>query len=62
LYGFSHNIVTRQQYSFLVEVAIASAVIPTLIAGLFFFPRHLLPAKERTGKPLPSKDEWDEEG
>ncbi len=43
LYGFSHNIVTQSQYSFLVAVVIASAVVPTLIAGLFFLPRHLLP-------------------
>lgn len=44
LYGFSHGIVTRAQYSFLVAVVIASAVVPTLIAGLAFLPRHLLPA------------------
>lgn len=43
LYGFSHNIVTREQYSFLVAVVIASAVVPTLIAGFAFLPRHLLP-------------------
>ncbi|MEW6197197.1 MAG: cation:proton antiporter [Planctomycetota bacterium] len=44
LYGLTHNIVTREQYSFLVGVVIASAVVPTLIAGLAFLPRHLLPA------------------
>ena len=43
LYGFSHNIITKEQYSFLVAVVIASAVVPTLIANLFFMPRHLLP-------------------
>ncbi len=42
LYGLSHNIVTQQQYSFLVAVVIASAVVPTLVAGLAFLPRHLL--------------------
>jgi Kef-type K+ transport system membrane component KefB len=42
LYGLSHGIVTRGQYSFLVTVVIASAVIPTLIAGAIFLPRHLL--------------------
>jgi Kef-type K+ transport system membrane component KefB len=42
LYGLSHNIVTRAQYSFLVAVVIASAVVPTLIAGFAFMPRHLL--------------------
>ena len=28
LYGFTHNIVSREQYSFLVATVIASAVIP----------------------------------
>ena len=42
LYGLSHGIVTPEQYSFLVAAVIASAVIPTLIANLAFFPRHLL--------------------
>ncbi len=46
LYGLSHGIVSRQQYSFLVAVVIASAVIPTLIASFAFTPRHLLPAAE----------------
>jgi glutathione-regulated potassium-efflux system ancillary protein KefC len=43
LYGFSHAIVTQSQYSFLVATVIASAVVPTLIAGLAFLPQHLLP-------------------
>jgi glutathione-regulated potassium-efflux system ancillary protein KefC len=42
LYGFSHGIVTRVQYSFLVAVVIGSAVIPTIIANFAFMPRHLL--------------------
>lgn len=42
LYGYSHGIVTQGQYSFLVAAVIASAVIPTLIANIIFFPRHLL--------------------
>ena len=42
LYGFSHGIITREQYSFLVAVVIGSAVVPTLIASYAFFPRHLL--------------------
>jgi Kef-type K+ transport system membrane component KefB len=44
LYGFSHGIVSREQYSFLVATVIASAVVPTLIANFAFLPRHLLPA------------------
>ncbi len=43
LFGLSHGIVTQGQYSFLVATVIASAVVPTLIAGLFFLPAHLLP-------------------
>jgi len=43
LYGFSNGIVNQEQYSFLVTAVIASAVIPTLIAGLVFLPKHLLP-------------------
>jgi len=43
LYGLTHNIVTQAQYSFLVAVVIASAVVPTLIAGIAFLPKHLLP-------------------
>jgi len=43
IYGYSHGIVTKGQYSFLVATVIASAVIPTLIANKAFLPRHLLP-------------------
>jgi Kef-type K+ transport system membrane component KefB len=45
LFGLTHGLVTEEQYSHLVAVVIASAVVPTLIAGLAFFPRHLLTAK-----------------
>ncbi|HKO31047.1 MAG TPA: cation:proton antiporter, partial [Nitrospiraceae bacterium] len=38
LYGLAHGLVTQEQYSFLVAAVIASAVVPTLIAGLFFVP------------------------
>ncbi|MBI4634054.1 MAG: cation:proton antiporter [Deltaproteobacteria bacterium] len=42
LYGLTNNIITQEQYSFIVGAVIASAVIPTLIANKFFLPRHLL--------------------
>jgi glutathione-regulated potassium-efflux system ancillary protein KefC len=45
LYGFSHGIISRPQYSFLVAAVIASAVIPTMIANFAFLPRHLLPLR-----------------
>jgi glutathione-regulated potassium-efflux system ancillary protein KefC len=44
LYGLTHGIVSRGQYSFLIAAVIASAVIPTLIANLAFLPEHLLKA------------------
>jgi len=48
LYGYANGIVNQEQYSFLVTAVIGSAVIPTLIAGMAFLPRHLLPeAKAR---------------
>ena len=51
LYGYSHGIVNQEQYSFLVAVVIASAVIPTLIANLAFLPRHLLPVASPSSQP-----------
>ncbi|MEM2900229.1 MAG: cation:proton antiporter [Thermoplasmata archaeon] len=42
LYGYTHGIVTKEQYSYLVATVIASAVIPTLIANKFFCPTYLL--------------------
>ncbi|MBN2087376.1 cation:proton antiporter [Candidatus Peregrinibacteria bacterium] len=42
LYGLSHKIISQEQYSYIVGVVIASAVIPTLIANKFFLPSHLL--------------------
>jgi len=62
LYGFSHNIVTQEQYSFLVAVVIASAVVPTLIAGLAFLPRHLLPESDMQVEAAPHEDGPSEEG
>jgi Kef-type K+ transport system membrane component KefB len=62
LYGFSHNIVTQEQYSFLVAVVIASAVIPTLIAGLAFLPRHLLPEPQKQAEAAPRENGLSEEG
>lgn len=43
LYGFSHGIISKEQYSFLVATVIASAIIPTMIASFAFLPKHLLP-------------------
>jgi Kef-type K+ transport system membrane component KefB len=62
LYGFSHGIVTREQYSFLVATVIASAVVPTMIAGYAFLPKHLLPRAVASGEAAPSDADLGEEG
>lgn len=46
LYGLTHGIITKEQYSYLVAVVIGSAVIPTMVANAFFLPKHLLSAPE----------------
>jgi glutathione-regulated potassium-efflux system ancillary protein KefC len=50
LFGLSHGIINRAQYSALVATVIASAVVPTVIANAFYLPRHLLP-KRGAGEP-----------
>lgn len=42
LFGLTHGIVDKAQYSYLIAAVVASAVVPTLIANAFFMPRHLL--------------------
>jgi Kef-type K+ transport system membrane component KefB len=54
LYGLSHGIVTKNQYSYLVAVVIGTAVIPTIVASLAFVPRHLLPAKPAEAEVVPA--------
>jgi Kef-type K+ transport system membrane component KefB len=49
LFGLTHGIVTEEQYSHLVAVVIGSAVVPTLVAGALFLPRHLLPRPGAAG-------------
>ncbi len=52
LYGLTHGLITQEQYSFLVAAVIASAVVPTVIAGLFCVPTHLLPKPDHPGKTV----------
>ncbi|PZR93118.1 MAG: potassium transporter Kef [Hyphomicrobiales bacterium] len=47
LFGLSHGIIDKSQYSALVAAVIGSAVIPTVIANALYLPRHLLPQTER---------------
>jgi Kef-type K+ transport system membrane component KefB len=56
LYGLSHGIVSRDQYSFLVAVVIASAVVPTIIANAVYLPRHLLPQPATVGEEVAQLD------
>jgi len=51
LFGLSHGVITPAQYSHLVAAVIGSAVIPTMIANVWFMPRHLLPAPAANGEP-----------
>lgn len=62
LYGLTHGIVSREQYSFLVAAVIGSAVVPTMIANFSFLPRHLLPKKPLADEELPQLEQasWDE--
>jgi Kef-type K+ transport system membrane component KefB len=54
LFGLSHNIISRAQYSAIVAAVVASAVVPTLIANAFFLPRYLLPAAEAPTTDAPT--------
>jgi glutathione-regulated potassium-efflux system ancillary protein KefC len=50
LFGLSHGIIDRGQYSALVAAVIASAVIPTVIANALYLPHHLLPKTNSDGE------------
>ena len=41
LFGYNYGYINQDQYSILVTVVIASAIIPTVIAQLFFQPREV---------------------
>lgn len=54
LFGLSHGLITQAQYSVLVTVVIASAVVPTIIAQAFFLPERKGEAEgERLGEGMP---------
>lgn len=44
IFGYQAGIITQAQFSVLVAVVIASAVIPTFLAQRYFHPHHLLEA------------------
>ncbi|MDA8125552.1 MAG: cation:proton antiporter [Deltaproteobacteria bacterium] len=61
IFGLAQGIVTQAQYSYLVAAVIASAVVPTVIAGKWFLPKRLLSAPEAQKKPR-TDDGLEEEG
>ncbi|MDD2676719.1 MAG: cation:proton antiporter [Methylacidiphilaceae bacterium] len=46
LFGLSHGIIEKSQYSTLVAAIVGTAILPTVVANLFFLPRHLLPKEK----------------
>jgi Kef-type K+ transport system membrane component KefB len=56
LFGLSHEIITAEQYSYLVATVIGSAVVPTLIANAYFMPMHLRPAASVIAPVEPESD------
>jgi Kef-type K+ transport system membrane component KefB len=57
LFGLSHQVIDQAQYSALVAAVIGSAVVPTLIANVFFLPRHLLPGSALAGGGKPAESQ-----
>ncbi len=53
LFGLSHGIIDKGQYSLLILVVIGSAVVPTVIANAFFLPKYLLPEPVPPEKAAP---------
>ncbi len=50
LFGLEHGVITREQYSVLVAAVIASGLVPTIIAQIWFQPERPAAARE---DPLP---------
>jgi Kef-type K+ transport system membrane component KefB len=47
LYGLTHHYINEAQYTTLVTVVILTAVIPTIVAQVFFHPKELADPEER---------------
>jgi Kef-type K+ transport system membrane component KefB len=60
LFGLMNGIIDQEQYSILVAVVIASAVVPTLIAQAFFQPPPPGPAVEVSRQQLRADGAEDE--
>ncbi|MDN5347404.1 MAG: hypothetical protein PWP65_968 [Clostridia bacterium] len=56
LFGLTHNIINKEQYTLLVTVVVLSAVVPTIIAQAFFKPQLAAkPAVDRIASHLKEK-------
>jgi hypothetical protein len=53
---------SQEQYPLLVAAVIASAVVPTAVAGMAFVPAHLLPPAREPAKPVRYLDGLGDEG
>jgi Kef-type K+ transport system membrane component KefB len=68
LFGLTHGYISRAQYSVLVTVVVLTALVPTLIAQLFFFPGStrspgaLLATERERNRNRPSVPERDAGG
>jgi Kef-type K+ transport system membrane component KefB len=54
LFGLTHGIIDKGQYSLLLAVVIGSAVVPTIIANAWFVPKYLLPKLVPSEKTAPA--------
>ena len=42
MFGLTAGIIDQQKYSLLIAVVVSSAIIPTIIANMFYLPKHLI--------------------
>src|SRR5262245_19305876 len=62
LFGLAHGLISQEQYSYLVAAVIASAVVPTIIAGTAFLPVHLIPERSQDAARMHRERALGEEG
>ncbi len=62
LFGLTHGFITQSQYTILVTVVIGSAVVPTLIAQKWFFPKRttLSPLRSSARQDMDTPQEVEE--
>jgi len=58
LYGLTYGYVTQAQYSLLVTAVIGSAVIPTLIGQIWFYPTKVGPLDQESAGYLESTEHF----